>query len=105
MRRAAAAVLAIASAVACDSEPTALEYAIGISFNDNATGAGIDEVSALLQRYDNSLDVRVLESSPPVLRATVVTSRQDLCAAVLALMFTRRDVALVTCDLADDARS
>lgn len=97
--RATAATLALIVALslaACSGDP-APRYNVTVSFNDRYTDAGGDEVSSVIMEYDEGADIRLQESFPPVLRATVSSRRADLCDEMLRRIGSRPDVASMDC--------
>ncbi len=96
MRCALLAALAIIVAAACGGDG-AIEYQVIVRFNETVRQADLDDVSAFLSRYDDSLDFLIQESFPPTGRGLLKADATDFCRRVEAELRAKSYVESVTC--------
>ena len=84
--------------VACGGGDSANEYDVSVQFNETVEQDDMDEVDDLLRGYDSDAKVRILESFPPQLRATLKTDVPDFCATVQGELAGLSYVSEVTCE-------
>ena len=94
----AAIVIALAllvGAVACSGDKTA--YDVFVVFTTSATQENLDEATEILRSYDDDLEFLILESLPPIGRASLETGASDFCAKVERELAAKTYVDSVTC--------
>ncbi len=76
---------------------TETEYEVTVEFNTSVMQDGIDEVEAILRRFDDDLEFLIQESFPPTGRAFLETDAVDFCPTVEAELEAKSFVDAVLC--------
>lgn len=72
-------------------------YDVTVYFNESVTQSDMDEVQQLLRFYDPNVNVLILESFPPIGRATVVTEFPAFCDAIVGVLEAKSYVTTLSC--------
>lgn len=75
----------------------AAQYQVTLQFNTSATQDDLFETEELLRTYDDSLEYVIMESFPPVGRASLATDVPDFCQTVEAELEAKSYVDGVSC--------
>jgi len=75
----------------------AARYEVTVGFNTTVTQDDIDEAGAVLRAYDDELEYVVMESWPPIGRATLATEVADFCQTVEAELEAKSYIDDVSC--------
>lgn len=98
MRFAALTVLLFAAVLsACGGNGSTTRYEVTVNFNTSVTQADLEEAADILRAYDEDVDFLIMESFPPVGRATLETDAPDFCPTVEGELEAKTYVREVSC--------
>jgi len=94
------AVVASVAALSCRTDAAPV-YDVRVAFRAAYDPNAPAVIEAAIRDIDPDAQVRVQETSPPTLVATLSSRREDVCEAILRSTATRTDIASLNCQRRD----